>query len=268
MRLDNDDYLKDYESLIDSISICTSDNTVLSQEQVESMKDKSGVCLKAGCIKNDEFQFISIDDSTRNTMFFLKAFYNDNSTRTIESSFVKSHMFVSIVKECTRCHKRKYDYQRSQSIDIKNQLISPLKGNLEMDYIGFVHELVNLNNYDNCCKRIVEVGFEFVKKGKKFSWGKQIKDNSVISIFRSLRNDPTLYKIEISLNQLSDEEICGQLIQHGYQQTRIEQTDFAGSPGQYRYYNHKDGQHFVRYLLLQSSSGNTVKILEFKNDDF
>ena len=147
-----------------------------------------------------------------------------------------------------------------------DSIISQKRNFSEFNIIEFASQMIQLNDFDKIREQALANSFKpSTDKDKYFSAKRTIGKKENIHTDRFSKKDPKVYVVSTFISEWDDNEIISTLQRLGYTETEVKNSTIAGAPRVTRIYQHRSGQHYVEFDIVNSSTEKTFKELKYKN---
>ena len=147
-----------------------------------------------------------------------------------------------------------------------DSIISQKRNFAEFNIIEFASQMIQLNDFGKIREQALAKSFKpSTDDNKYFSAKRTIGKKENIHTDRFSKKDPKVYVVSTFVSELDDNEIISTLQRLGYTETEVKNSTIVGAPRATRIYQHRSGQHYVEFDIMNSSTGKTIKELKYKN---
>lgn len=147
-----------------------------------------------------------------------------------------------------------------------DSIISQKRNFVEFNIIEFASQMIQLNDFGKIREQALAKSFKpSTDDNKYFSAKRTIGKKENIHTDRFSKKDPKVYVVSTFISEWDDNEIISTLQRLGYTESEVKNSTIAGAPKVTRIYQHRSGQHYVEFDIVNSSTGKTIKELKYKN---
>lgn len=147
-----------------------------------------------------------------------------------------------------------------------DSIMSQKRNFAEFNIIEFASQMIQLNDFGKIREQALAKSFKpSTDDNKYFSAKRTIGKKENIHTDRFSKKDPKVYVVSTFVSELDDNEIISTLQRLGYTETEVKNSTIAGAPRATRIYQHRSGQHYVEFDIMNSSTGKTIKELKYRN---
>lgn len=126
--------------------------------------------------------------------------------------------------------------------------------------------MIQLNDFGKIREQALAKSFKpSTDDNKYFSAKRTIGKKENIHTDRFSKKDSKVYVVSTFISEWDDNEIISTLQRLGYTESEVKNSTIAGAPKVTRIYQHRSGQHYVEFDIVNSSTGKTIKELKYKN---